>query len=65
MEVNKLTHEQRNWIINAIRNSFDCIVFQHEQEKIDHMLAKYVDPNTDISAQEVAEDLMYLEKLSN
>ena len=62
---NKLTHEQRNWIISSIKNTFEYVVFQHEQDKLESMLAKYVDPIADISSQELTEDLMFLDKLSN
>lgn len=52
-------------MIETIRKTFEFVIFEHEQVKLEHMLAKYVDPQTEITAQDLAEDLMFLEKLSD
>ena len=60
-----MTHQERNMTIEFIRKAYEFVIFQHEQERLDMMLAKYVNPATVISKQELAEDLKFLEKLSD
>jgi hypothetical protein len=58
-----MTQEQRNWTIEAIIKCMPLVLFQHEQDKLDTMMAKYVDPKTVISEQELKEDMTYLDKI--
>ena len=58
-----MTHEQRDWMLKAITNCFELVVFEHEQQKLEMMMAKYVDEKIEISAQELAEDMIYLDKI--
>jgi hypothetical protein len=58
-----MTQTQRNWMIEAITNCFPLVVFQHEQEKLEIMIAKYADPNTIISEWEIDEDVIYLDNI--
>ncbi len=57
------TQQQRNWTIEAIKNCLPLVIFQHEQERLQTMMAKYVDPKTVISEQELKEDMTYLDKI--
>jgi hypothetical protein len=52
-----MTQQQRNWTIEAIKNCLPLVIFQHEQERLQTMMAKYVDPKTVISEQELKEDM--------
>ena len=58
-----MTQTQRNWMIEAIINCFPLVIFQHEQEKLEIMMAKYVDPKTIISEREIDEDVIYLDNI--
>ena len=55
--------QEREWAIKAIINCMPLVIFQHEQEALDIMLAKYVDPKTIISKEEHSEDMTYLDKI--
>ena len=58
-----MTHEQRNWTLNAIRNCYDLCIFQHEVEHLEMLMAKYANPQTEISKDELEDDLLYLDKI--
>ena len=58
-----MTQQQRNWTIEAIINCMPLAIFQHEIERLETMMAKYVDPKTVISEQELKEDMTYLDKI--
>jgi hypothetical protein len=58
-----MTHEQRNFTINAIINCLPLVVFKHEEDKLQTMLAKYVDTKTKINEEELREDMVYLDKI--
>jgi uncharacterized protein YeaC (DUF1315 family) len=58
-----MTKQEREWVIKAIINCMPLIMFQHEQEKLESMMAKYVDPKTVISKDELKEDMTYLDKI--
>lgn len=58
-----MTQEERKWIIGAIVSCKPLVIFKHEQDKLDELMAKYLDPNDNISKKEFLEDLMYLEKI--
>jgi hypothetical protein len=59
-----MTQEQRNYMTKAIINSMPLIIFKHEQDMLETMMAKYVDPKTVITEDELKEDVVYLDKLS-
>lgn len=58
-----MTQKERNWVIDAIINCQPLVIFQHEDEKLKTMMAKYVDPKTVISEGELREDIVYLDKI--
>lgn len=60
----QLTDEQKDWMLKAILNSIDLIVFQHEEEHLSMMYWKYTF-NSDITADELSDDLKYLDNLAN
>jgi len=57
--------QEREWAIGAIINCLPLVIFQHEQEALDFMLAKYADNKTIISKEEHSEDMTYLDKIYN
>jgi len=60
----QITDEQKQWMRKAILNSKELIVFQHEEERLKMMYSKYTDVK-EIDADELSDDLKYLEKLAN
>ena len=60
-----MTQKERNWMIQSIINCMPLVIFQHEQKALETMMAKYVDPKTVISEQDLAEDTIYLHKIYN
>jgi hypothetical protein len=58
-----MTQKERNWVIEAIINCMPLVIFQHEQDKLNTMMAKYVNPKTVITDNEVREDIVYLDKI--
>jgi hypothetical protein len=65
MTQTKLTQQQREYMLKAIYNSFELVIFQHEQDALETMMARYVNPANDISDLEVRDDLIFLEKLTD
>jgi len=57
-----MTTNERKWIIDAIVKSYELCVFKHEEEKLNTLLAKYVNPNNVVSEDEVGDDLTWLDK---
>ena len=60
----QITQQQRDWMTKAILNSVDLAIFQHETEALTMMFWKY-SVNTEIEADELSEDLKYLDNLAN
>lgn len=58
-----MTDEQRRWTIEAITKAMPLVIFQHEEVRLETMLAKYSDPRTVIEAGEFREDICYLDKI--
>lgn len=59
----QLTVEQKEWMLKAILNSKDLVVFEHEEETLSMMFWKY-NQNKDIDTDELSDDLKYLDNLS-
>jgi hypothetical protein len=59
----QLTQDQKEWMLKAILNSKDLIIFQHEEESLSMMYWKYA-TNKDIDEQELSDDLKYLDNLA-
>jgi hypothetical protein len=55
--------KERNYMLSFIKNAFQLVMFQHEQVRLETMMAKYCDPKTVITKQEVSEDLKWLENI--
>ena len=55
--------KQKEMMLKAIINSKDLVVFQHEEETLSMMYWKYAN-NTDITADEIKEDLLFLDNLA-
>lgn len=60
----QITDEQKNWMLKAILNSKDLIVFQHEEDALTMMYSKYANVK-EIATDELSDDLKYLENLAN
>jgi len=60
----QITDEQKQWMLKAILNSKDLIVFQHEEDALSMMYWKYTN-NKEIDADELSDDLKYLDNLAN
>lgn len=60
----QLTEEQKNWMLKAILNSTDLIIFQHEEEALSTMYWKYTKRST-ITEDELSDDIKYLDNLAN
>lgn len=56
-----MTQEQRNYMTKAIVTTLEYAIFQHEVDRLETMLAKWCNPKSDISEDELKEDLRYLE----
>ncbi|CAB4154111.1 hypothetical protein UFOVP630_18 [uncultured Caudovirales phage] len=60
---NNMTQKERNWMIEAIVKCIPLVVFQHEEDKLQMMMAKYVNPKTIITPNELKEDMTYIDKI--
>ena len=58
-----MKEEQRNWVLKAIDNCFESVVFQHQQERLQMMKAKYSDEDNEITQEELKEDMTYLDNI--
>lgn len=59
----QITQDEKALMIKSILGSKDLIVFQHEEESLSMMYWKY-STNTDITIDELRDDMKYLNGLS-
>lgn len=55
-------NKERQWVISAIRNAYELVIFQHEKDKLDDMMAKY-SGQFEVSDRDLKEDIQYLDRL--
>lgn len=60
----QITNEQKVWMLKAILNSKELVVFEHEEETLSMMFWKY-STHTEIDTDELSDDLKFLDNLAN
>lgn len=58
-----MTHHERNYMLSFIKNAFELVMLQCEHDRLETMMAKYCDPKTEISKEELKEDLLWISNL--
>ena len=63
MKIEAGMSKERTWVIDAITKSYECVIFQHEKDRLDKMLARYVG-QYEISEDELKDDITFLDKMN-